>query len=86
MNDWIIIKNRLVKEFIFKDFMESVEFINQVAEKAELLNHHPTLINTYNKVKVELWTHTVDEITELDYLLKDEIEKINSSLSNRKNK
>jgi len=81
MNDWIIIKNRLVKEFIFKDFMESVEFINQVAEKAELLNHHPTLINTYNKVKVELWTHTVDEITELDYLLKDEIEKINSSLS-----
>ena len=86
MNDWIIIKNRLVKEFIFKDFMESVEFINQVAEEAELLNHHPTLINTYNKVKVELWTHTVDEITELDYLLKDEIEKINSSLSNRKNK
>ena len=81
MNDWIIIKNRLVKEFIFKDFMESVEFINQVAEKAELLNHHPTLINTYNKVKVELWTHTVDEITELDYLLKDKIEKINSSLS-----
>jgi|TARA_B100001059_G_scaffold42261_1_gene34002 4a-hydroxytetrahydrobiopterin dehydratase len=81
MNDWIIIKNRLVKEFIFKDFMESVEFINQVAEEAELLNHHPTLINTYNKVKVELWTHTVDEITELDYLLKDKIEKINSSLS-----
>jgi 4a-hydroxytetrahydrobiopterin dehydratase len=81
MNDWIIIKNRLVKEFIFKDFMESVKFINQVAEEAELLNHHPTLINTYNKVKVELWTHTVDEITELDYLLKDKIEKINSSLS-----
>tara|TARA_B100001175_G_C19458488_1_gene615229 strand:- start:123 stop:371 length:249 start_codon:yes stop_codon:yes gene_type:complete len=81
MNDWIIIKNRLVKEFIFKDFMESVEFINQVAEEAELLNHHPTLINTYNKVKVELWTHTVDEITELDYLLKEKIEKINSSLS-----
>ena len=81
MNDWIIIKNRLVKEFIFKDFMESVEFINQVAEEAELLNHHPTLINTYNKVKVELWTHTVDEITELDYLLKDKIEKINSSRS-----
>ena len=81
MNDWIIIKNRLIKEFIFKDFMESVEFINQVAEEAELLNHHPTLINTYNKVKVELWTHTVDEITELDYLLKEKIEKINSSLS-----
>jgi len=79
MNDWIINNNRLIKEFVFKDFKESIEFINKIADEAELLNHHPTIINTYNTVIIELWTHSEKKVTQLDYLLKDKIDFIITS-------
>ena len=74
MNNWKIINNKLVKEFVFKDFKESLSFINKIAIEAESLNHHPTIINTYNKVIIELWTHSENKVTKLDYLLKDKID------------
>ena len=82
MNDWILKKNRLCKEFLFKDFNESIRFINKIGEEAESLNHHPTIINTYNKVYLELWTHTENKVTELDYQLKKRIDYINENLQN----
>jgi len=80
MNDWIIKNNRLIKEFVFKDFNESLDFINKIAHEAELLNHHPTIINTYNSVVIELWTHSENKVTELDYILKDKIDFISASI------
>ena len=82
MNDWIFKKNRLCKEFLFKDFNESIRFINKIGEEAESLNHHPTIINTYNKVYLELWTHTENKVTELDHQLKKRIDYINKNLQN----
>ena len=82
MNDWILKKNRLCKEFLFKDFNESIRFINKIGEEAESLNHHPTIINTYNKVYLELWTHTENKVTELDHQLKKRIDSINENLQN----
>ena len=82
MNDWIFKKNRLCKEFLFKDFNESIRFINKIGEEAESLNHHPTIINTYNKVYLELWTHSENKVTELDHQLKKRIDYINENLQN----
>ena len=82
MNDWILKKNRLCKEFLFKDFKESIRFINKIGEEAESLNHHPTIINTYNKVYLELWTHSENKVTELDHQLKKRIDYINENLQN----
>jgi len=76
MSDWIIKNNKLTKEFVFKDFKDSIIFINKIAGKAELLNHHPKIINTYNIVIIELWTHSENKITKLDYRLKDKIDSI----------
>ena len=45
-----------------------------MGEKAESLNHHPKIVNTYNTVKIELWTHDQNAITELDFKLADEID------------
>ena len=42
MNDWKTKNNKLIKEFIFKDFNEALDFINKIANEAESLNHHPT--------------------------------------------
>ena len=74
--NWKTINNRLIKEFTFKDFNESLAFINKVGEESEKLNHHPKIVNVYNKVIIELWTHSNNSISELDYKLSDSIDKI----------
>jgi 4a-hydroxytetrahydrobiopterin dehydratase len=79
MNDWKTKNNKLTKEFIFKDFKEALDFINKIADEAESLNHHPTIINTYSSVIIELWTHSENKVTELDHLLKEKINLVGMS-------
>lgn len=75
--DWLKSENTLKREFEFKNFLNSIEFVNQVAQISEKLNHHPTIIINYNKVKIETTTHDKgDIITEKDYKLCNEIDKI----------
>lgn len=76
MNDWKTKNNKLIKEFIFKDFNEALEFINKIADEADSLNHHPTIINTYSSVIIELWTHSENKVTKLDHLLKEKIDLV----------
>ncbi len=75
-NNWKEINGRLTKEFKFKDFKEALVFINKVGEHAESINHHPKIINVYSSVKIELWTHDKDAITDLDHALSGLIDEI----------
>jgi 4a-hydroxytetrahydrobiopterin dehydratase len=63
--------------FVFKNFNEALSFINQIGFLAEQQNHHPTIINTYNKVELKLCTHDANNtITEKDWLLAKSIDKM----------
>ena len=73
---WIKFEGKLVKSFKFKDFDNAIEFINNVALVSKQLNHHPKIINIYNVVDIELWTHDSNSITDLDYKLAKEIDSI----------
>ena len=73
-NKWIQNQGKLVKTFQFKDFKEALSFINKVGEKAESMNHHPKIVNIYNSVTIELWTHDQNAVTELDFQLADKID------------
>ena len=75
--DWFKSENKLKKEFEFENFLESIDFVNKVANISEKLNHHPTITINYNKVKIETTTHDEGNIiTEKDYQLCEEIDKI----------
>ena len=76
-NNWKEVDGKLVKEFKFKDFKEALLFINKVGDHAESINHHPKIINVYNSVIIELWTHDKDAITDLDYALSGLVDTIN---------
>ena len=65
-----------MKSFNFNDFISALEFINKVGRVSEKLNHHPKITNLYNLVELELWTHTTDSVTELDYELAKEIDSL----------
>lgn len=75
-NDWKKESGKLIKSFKFNDFKEALEFINCVGQIAESLNHHPKIINVYNSVEIQLWTHDQNSITDLDYNLAREIDKL----------
>ena len=48
------------------DFGAAMEFVNTVAQLAEATNHHPDIAIHWNKVELELWTHTAGGVTQAD--------------------
>ncbi len=73
---WEEIDNQLVKTFTFNDFDEAWAFMEQVAELAKKLDHHPRWINDYNMVKFELSTHSANGITDKDRQLATAIDNL----------
>jgi len=76
-HDWKVIQgHHLEKEFSFKNFREALAFTNQVGELAEAQNHHPDMFLAWGKVKVTIWTHKIDGLTESDFVLAAKIEAL----------
>lgn len=67
--DWQIEAGELVRTFQFKNFRESLGFVNRVGEAAETANHHPDIDIRYNRVKLSLVTHDAGGLTENDFSL-----------------
>ena len=68
-NDWKLIKeHHLEKEYSFKNFKDALDFTIKVGELAENQDHHPEIILTWGKVKVTIWTHKIDGLTESDFI------------------
>ncbi|MSU45071.1 MAG: 4a-hydroxytetrahydrobiopterin dehydratase [Candidatus Zambryskibacteria bacterium] len=75
--NWEVLENKkLFRKFKFKDFKESITFVNKVAEIAEKEGHHPDIGINYNEVNIELTTHAVGGLTENDFILVSKIDKI----------
>lgn len=74
---WKNTDNKLIRKFVFKDFIEVMGFVNKVAILSEKNNHHPEIKITYNTVTIELTTHDLGNIiSEKDHLLSSEIDKL----------
>ena len=68
---------KLVKSFEFDNFIKAIDFVNMVADLAEKANHHPDiLIHNYKNVKITLFTHEQNKITEKDFKLARKIESL----------
>lgn len=65
---------RIYKEFKFKDFIGAINFVNLVADIAEMEGHHPDIHINYNKVLLELWTHAIGGLSENDFILAAKID------------
>jgi len=74
--NWNEIEGFLQKSFQFKDFKEALDFINKVGMISESMNHHPEIINNYNKVHLKLKTHDKNQITELDHQMAKKVDDL----------
>jgi 4a-hydroxytetrahydrobiopterin dehydratase len=67
--EWTGVGETIQKTFQFADFVESMRFVNRVADAAERGRHHPDILIRYNKVTLTLATHDAGGITEKDFEL-----------------
>lgn len=72
--EWTIGEKAIERKFYFKDFRQSMVFVNQVADLAERQNHHPDILITYGKVKLVLSTHKVGGLSRNDFILAAKID------------
>ena len=75
-NDWKINKeHHLEKEYSFKNFKEALDFTIKVGELAENQGHHPDIFLAWGKVKLTIWTHKIDGLTESDFIFAAKADK-----------
>ena len=72
--EWEVKGKKLIRKFNFSNFVEAFGFITKIAIIAESLNHHPEWSNVYSKVNIELTTHDLGGISDLDLKLAKEID------------
>lgn len=73
---WNLVAGKLHRSFECKDFVTAFGNMTRVALVAESMNHHPEWFNVYNKVVIDLNTHSVKGISDLDFKLAGKISEI----------
>ena len=74
---WTEGDDRLRRDFVFANFSQAWGFMSRVALVAERLDHHPQWSNVWNKVTIELTTHSAgNTVTDLDRKLAAAINEV----------
>lgn len=68
-------EHHLEKLYKFPDFKKALDFTNRVGAIAEETGHHPDIYLTWGKVRLTIYTHKVDGLTENDFQLAEKFEK-----------
>jgi 4a-hydroxytetrahydrobiopterin dehydratase len=76
LDGWILAENAIQKEFRFRDFRQSMDFVNLVAAIAEAEGHHPDITISWNHVTLSLTTHAIHGLSENDFILAAKIDQI----------
>ena len=65
--NWKLENGQLVRNLVFDNFIDAMDFVNKVAEVAEGAGHHPDVDIRYNKVRLALISHDAGGLTERDF-------------------
>src|SRR5271169_824766 len=75
LDGWTRVNGNLHRVFEFEDFSQAFGFMTRVALVAEKMNHHPDWSNSWNKVTVDLCTHSAGGLTKNDFELAEKIQE-----------
>ena len=74
---WELIESHhLEKLFRFDDFRQALDFTNKVGELAEEQDHHPDIYLAWGRVRVTIWTHKIDGLTESDFVFAAKVDTL----------
>jgi 4a-hydroxytetrahydrobiopterin dehydratase len=76
-SEWVPQDQAIVREWTLADFSAAIAFVNRVAELAEAAGHHPDIVvHRWNRVRLELSTHSEGGLTEADFALAEQIDRL----------
>jgi|TARA_B110001452_G_scaffold193447_1_gene163439 4a-hydroxytetrahydrobiopterin dehydratase len=81
VDEWNIVNNEkqiyfLEKDFKFKNFLDSQNFINKVGEISETENHHPDILFGWGYAKISITTHAIEGLSQNDFILAAKIDRL----------
>src|SRR4051794_8291737 len=66
--EWQVVDgHHLEKEYRFPNFRDALAFVNRVGAVAEEQGHHPDMYLAWGKVRLTIWTHKINGLTESDF-------------------
>lgn len=68
LQGWSLENGRLAKLYDFKNYYQTMAFVNALAWISHREDHHPDLGVHYNKCRVEYWTHAIGGLSENDFI------------------
>jgi 4a-hydroxytetrahydrobiopterin dehydratase len=75
--NWHVVdEHHITRTFTFQDFQKALDFVNRVGAVAEEQGHHPDIFLTWGKVGITLWTHSVNGLSESDFIMAAKIDQI----------
>jgi 4a-hydroxytetrahydrobiopterin dehydratase len=79
LEGWVRKGNEISKTYTFKNYYETMAFVNAAAHVSHREDHHPDMLVTYNKCTVTYTTHAIGGLSENDYICAAKIESLYSS-------
>ncbi|MSQ80746.1 MAG: 4a-hydroxytetrahydrobiopterin dehydratase [Candidatus Methylopumilus sp.] len=76
LDGWTYESPCIKKTIKTQNFNQAIDIANQIAKLADTSDHHPDLKITYTSIVIELMTHDKKGITDKDFNLADQINKI----------
>lgn len=74
---WKVVNDHhLEKVYPFKNFREALAFTNRVGELAESQGHHPDIHLAWGRVRLTVWTHKIDGLTESDFVFAAKADRV----------
>lgn len=75
--NWEVVnEHHIHRVFKFPDFVRALDFVNRVGAIAESQGHHPDIFLTWGKAEITLWTHSVNGLTESDFIMAAKIDQL----------
>ena len=77
LKGWEVVnEHHLLKNLAFEDFKSALAFTNEVGRIAEAEGHHPDIHLAWGKVRIEIWTHKINGLTESDFILAAKLDEL----------
>ena len=64
----VVNEHHLEREYTFDNFRQALDLTVRVGELAEEQDHHPDILLAWGLVKMTIWTHKIDGLTESDFV------------------
>lgn len=76
LSGWQVCDGKLNKMFTFRNYYETIAFVNASAWISHQENHHPDMVVTYNRCEISYSTHAVNGLTNNDFICAAKLDQL----------